>query len=69
MRRGLWAVLVVAVAVIALATLPGQGAAQQKKIVMWTHWDQNPEFNKWYATRGKDFAAKSGYEVEVVTVA
>ena len=35
---------------------------------MWTHWDQNPDFNKWYAEKGKEFAKKSGYEVEVVTV-
>ncbi|MBP1779681.1 MAG: hypothetical protein H6Q86_5692, partial [candidate division NC10 bacterium] len=58
MRRGQWLVLVLAVAVIALATLPGQGSAQQKKIVMWTHWDQNPEFNKWYATKGAEFSKK-----------
>ncbi|OGB91843.1 MAG: hypothetical protein A3G35_12150 [candidate division NC10 bacterium RIFCSPLOWO2_12_FULL_66_18] len=41
---------------------------QQKKLVFWTMWDQNPEFNKWYETRGKDFAKKTGYEVEVVTI-
>ncbi len=68
MRRGLWAVLVVAVAIIALATLTGHGLAQQKKIVMWTHWGVNAKFNKWYETRGKDFAKKSGVEVEVVTM-
>jgi len=34
----------------------------------WTHWEQNPEFNKWYETKGKEFAKKSGYEVEVVTI-
>jgi multiple sugar transport system substrate-binding protein len=33
-----------------------------------THWDQNPEFNKWYADKGKEFAKKTGYEVEVVTI-
>ncbi len=32
------------------------------------HWEQNPEFNKWYETKGKEFAKKSGYEVEVVTI-
>jgi ABC-type glycerol-3-phosphate transport system substrate-binding protein len=68
MRGGRWLLLVLVLAAIAVATLPGQGFAQQKKIVMWTHWDQNPEFNKWYATRGKDFSAKSGFDVEVVTV-
>jgi multiple sugar transport system substrate-binding protein len=47
---------------------PDRTAAQQKKIVMWTHWDQNPEFNKWYETKGQEFAKKSGYAVEVVTI-
>jgi hypothetical protein len=44
------------------------GWAQQKKIVYWTHWEQNTEFNKWYETKGKEFAQKTGYEVEVVTI-
>src|SRR5207249_4376059 len=39
-----------------------------KKLVYWTHWEQNPEFNKFYETRGKDFAQKTGWEVQVVTV-
>lgn len=62
--------LILAILALALfaAAAPDQAAAQQKKIVMWTHWDQNPEFNKWYETKGKEFAKKSGYEVEVVTI-
>lgn len=64
--RGL-AVLVVGALAVALA-LPAPGAAQSKKLVYWTHWEQNPEFNKWYETKGKEFAKKSGYEVEVVTI-
>ncbi len=44
-----------AAAIVAIAT-PGGAIAQQKKLVMWTHWDQNPEFNKWYETKGKEFA-------------
>ena len=43
-------------------------SAQAKKLVLWTHWEQNPEFNKFYETRGKDFAQKTGWEVQVVTV-
>lgn len=46
----------------------GDAWAQQKKLIYWTHWEQNPEFNKWYATKGKEFAKKTGYEVEVVTI-
>jgi multiple sugar transport system substrate-binding protein len=68
MRQGRWfTVAFVVLAIIALA-LPGQALAQQKKIVYWTNWDQNPEFNKWYETIGKDFAKKSGYDVQVVTI-
>ena len=58
----------VLVAAIAFALPVSSFAQQQKKLVMWTHWDQNPEFNKWYADKGKEFAKKSGYEVEVVTI-
>ena len=66
-RRGWWKLVVLAAAMIA-ATIPEVSFAQQKKLVLWTHWDQNPEFNKWYAEKGKEFAKKSGYEVEVVTI-
>lgn len=68
MRRGTWMTLAILVAVAIAVTLPGQGLAQQKKLVFWTNWDQNPEFNKWYETKGKEFVKKSGYEVEVVTI-
>jgi multiple sugar transport system substrate-binding protein len=64
--RGL-AVVVVGALAVAIA-LVAPGAAQSKKLVFWTHWEQNPEFNKWYETKGKEFAQKSGYEVEVVTI-
>jgi ABC-type glycerol-3-phosphate transport system substrate-binding protein len=66
-RRTAFILAILMLAVFAAAA-PDQAAAQQKKIVMWTHWDQNPEFNKWYETKGKEFAKKSGYEVEVVTI-
>src|SRR5512136_1993516 len=66
-RTAGFALAIFAAAVIAFAT-PGAGIAQPKKLVLWTHWEQNPEFNKWYETKGKEFAKKSGYEVEVVTI-
>jgi len=62
----------VRVAILALIAmtliLPGPAAAQQKKLVYWTHWEQNPDFNKWFETKGKEFAKKTGFEVEVVTI-
>ncbi len=60
--------LVILAAVMVAVTVPNASFAQQKKLVLWTHWEQNPEFNKWYETKGKEFAKKSGYEVEVVTI-
>src|SRR5262249_35870417 len=54
------------VAVTALTPAPALG--QAKKLVYWTHWEQNPDFNKWYEAKGKEFAKTSGYEVEVVTI-
>lgn len=65
MRRGIWITLAILVGVLVLG---GEVWAQQKKLVYWTHWDQNPEFNKWYEARGKEFAKKTGFEVEVVTI-
>src|SRR5438270_10015723 len=62
------AMLVVLAMVMVAVMIPDPSFAQQKKLVLWTHWDQNPEFNKWYAEKGKEFAKKSGYEVEVVTI-
>ena len=64
-RSAGWTLAVLAAALVA-ATFPLASDAQQKKLVLWTHWEQNPEFNKWYAAKGKEFAKKSGYEVEVV---
>ena len=46
MRRGGWLMLVILAAVLVAVALPGSSFAQQKKIVFWTHWDQNPDFNK-----------------------
>ena len=60
--------LVILAAVMVAVAIPDASFAQQKKLVLWTHWDQNPEFNKWYADKGKEFAKKTGYEVEVVTI-
>ena len=60
--------VIVATAIAATFSLAPVAFAQQKKLTLWTHWDQNPDFNKWYADKGREFAKKSGYEVEVVTV-
>src|SRR5947199_263689 len=64
--RGGRVIAVAALVAVALAT--PSSWAQPKKLVFWTHWEQNPEFNKYYETRGRNFAQKSGYEVQVVTV-
>ena len=54
--------------VLAMVWAAAPTSAQPKKLIFWTHWEQNPEFNKYYETRGRDFAQKSGYEVQVVTI-
>jgi ABC-type glycerol-3-phosphate transport system substrate-binding protein len=68
MRRGMWLSLALAAAVGAVTVAIPPVPAQTKKLVYWTHWDQQPDFNKWYAEKGKEFAKKTGYEIEVVTV-
>jgi ABC-type glycerol-3-phosphate transport system substrate-binding protein len=68
MRRKTFIIgMTLAVTMLALA-LPGQGLAQQKKLVYWTNLEQHPHFNKWYETKGKEFAQKTGYGVEVVVI-
>jgi ABC-type glycerol-3-phosphate transport system substrate-binding protein len=68
MGRVSWIVVTCLAVVLVLGGLGGDVWAQQKKLVYWTHWEQNPGFNKWYETRGKEFAKKTGYEVEMVTI-
>jgi ABC-type glycerol-3-phosphate transport system substrate-binding protein len=68
MRRGLWLSLAIAVAVGVVAVTAPPAPAQTKKLVYWTHWDQQPDFNKWYVEKGKEFTKKTGYELEVVTI-
>src|SRR6202171_2700183 len=68
MKRGGWWMLAILATVMVAVTIPNDSFAQQKKLVLWTNWEQNPDFNKWYETKGKEFAKKTGYEVEVVTV-
>jgi len=68
MRRMTWMALICLAGVLILGGGADTVWGQQKKLVFWTMWDQNPEFNKWYEIRGKDFAKKTGYEVEVVTI-
>ena len=63
-----WVSGILAVVAMVAMAMPGAAIAQQKKLVLWTHWDQNPEFNRWYETKGKEFAKKSGYDVEVITI-
>src|SRR6266705_6630271 len=62
------AIAVLAAAVLLTTALAERTPAQAKKLVYWTHWEQNPEFNRWYETKGTEFAKKNGYEVEVVTI-
>src|SRR5687767_15921009 len=67
--RTLRGLAVLAASALAVATaLAAPGVAQSKKLVYWTHWEQNPEFNKWYEVKSKEFAKRSGYEVEVVVI-
>src|SRR5882762_11269230 len=68
MRPPNWRTLALLTSILALALAPETAAPQTKKLVYWTHWEQNPEFNKFYEARGKDFAQRTGYEVQVVTV-
>ncbi len=68
MRRVFWMVTGCLAVGLLLGGLGHDVWAQQKKLVYWTHWEQNPDFNKWYETKGKEFAKKTGYEVEVVTI-
>jgi ABC-type glycerol-3-phosphate transport system substrate-binding protein len=64
----MWLSLAMAVAVGAVVVAVPSAPAQTKKLVYWTHWDQQPDFNKWYTEKGKEFAKKTGYEIEVVTI-
>ncbi len=45
MRRVTWAVGFFLAAMLVLGGAAGDGWAQQKKLVYWTHWVQNAEFN------------------------
>jgi len=68
MRRVTWVMVTCLAVALVVGGLGGDVWAQQKKLIYWTHWEQNPDFNKWYETKGKEFAKKTGYEVEVVTI-
>ena len=69
MRRVTWVMVTCLAVALVIGGLEGDVWAQQKKLVFWSHWvELNPEFNKWYETKGKEFAKKTGYEVEVVAV-
>ncbi len=67
-RSLLIGLLMVTVVIITAATI--SAAPKKVKLVYWTHWEQNPKFNAYYAEAGKEFA-KLNPEcagVEVVTV-
>jgi len=69
MRRKLSLMFALLVALVVGTLSTGPAPAQVKKLVYWSLWgEQNPVFVKWYAVRGKDFARKSGYEVDAVFV-
>jgi len=57
-RRG-W-IMVILAAVMVAVTIPNASFAQQKKLVLWTHWEQNPDFNKWYEAKGKSSPRSPG---------
>lgn len=60
------------VVLLALMVVTGSVFATPKKVklVYWTHWEQNPKFNAYYAEAGKEFAKlhPECAGVEVVTV-
>ena len=73
MTRRAWyigAIVVVAIGVFAIAAfvLPNMHFGPYKKLVLLTHWQENPEFNKWYAEKGAEFARKSGYQVDILNI-
>jgi multiple sugar transport system substrate-binding protein len=68
MRRATWLTVTLILALAGSILAPEAALGQSKKLVYWTHWEQNPDFNKWYETKGKEFAKSAGYEVEVVTI-
>ena len=69
MRQVTLALSLTLAAVLAVGPLaPEPAVGQAKKLVYWTHWEQNVDFNKWYEAKGKEFARKTGVEIEVVTI-
>ena len=57
MRRSVTLGATILAGVLVALPVGGPAGAQTKKLVYWTHWDQQPDFNKWYAEKGKEFAA------------
>ena len=73
MTRRAWyigaiAVVVIGALAIAAFVLPNMHFGPYKKLVLLTHWEENPEFNKWYAEKGREFARKSGYQVDILNI-
>src|SRR6266576_2823623 len=44
-QSGRWMPVILAAVMVAVL-IPNASFAQQKKLVLWTHWEQNPDFNK-----------------------
>ncbi len=67
-RSILIVLLMIMVLVITSVTI--SAAPKKVKLVYWTHWEQNPKFNEYYAEAGKEFAKlhPECAGVEVVTV-
>ena len=63
-----WVTGLVLAAALLVCVLPGHSPAQQKKLIYWTHLEQHPHFKKWNETKGKEYAKKTGYEVEAVVI-
>jgi multiple sugar transport system substrate-binding protein len=64
---GWFVILLLAVGVV-VGGLSDPVWAQQKKLVYWTHYEQFPDFNRWYETKGKEFVKRTDYEVEAVII-
>jgi ABC-type glycerol-3-phosphate transport system substrate-binding protein len=49
----------ISIVLVALFTASASFAQKKVKLVYWTHWEQNPIFNAYYAEAGKEFAKKN----------
>ena len=71
MLRKNWSVIVIVLLIMVIALGITISAEPKKvKLVYWTHWEQNPLFNAYYVTAGKEFSKlhPECEGVEVVTI-